>query len=194
VPAGALPFLVRERRLPDAAQACTACNHDVHAVGSVPATDTAKIPGDGGTDPTTGTQLPLSGNVTGYAVCAYGAPGHPSCTAPDVCRSASVALPACTRFTSDVLLGGTDHTLASYLSTQIVPTFTASAAQRSVFADAGTVASRAVPRAIDWTIFPGVMAFPPGEGHATPTGAQSVEKRRFPAIHAETVLIGVAAA
>src|SRR5262245_56678320 len=52
------------RRLPDAAHACTAWNHDVQALGFVPVTDTAKTPGDGGTDPGTGAQLPLSGNVT----------------------------------------------------------------------------------------------------------------------------------
>src|SRR5262252_8469146 len=55
---------------------------------------------------------------------------------------ASVALPACTSFTSAVFEDGICHTLASYVSMQTLPTFTESGGHLSVPAPADTAATR----------------------------------------------------
>src|SRR5215475_3301188 len=55
---------------------------------------------------------------------------------------ASVALPACTSFTSAVFEGGICHTLASYVSMQTLPTFTESGGHLSVPAPADPAAAR----------------------------------------------------
>src|SRR5215468_8285890 len=65
-----------------------------------------------------------------------------SCLAPPAVRSASVAFPSCTFFTSAVFEGGICHTLASYVSMQTFPTFTESGGHLSVPAPAGTAAPR----------------------------------------------------
>ena len=63
-----------------------------------------------------------------------GAPVQPSWTAPLPIRSSSVAIPFCTFLMSPVFEGAIDQTLASYLSTQTLPTLTESAAHLSVAA------------------------------------------------------------
>src|SRR5215469_13225890 len=65
-----------------------------------------------------------------------------SCVAPPAVRLASVALPACTSFTSAVFEGGICQTLASYVSMQTFPTFTESGGHLSVPAPADSAAAR----------------------------------------------------
>src|SRR5262249_30920491 len=65
-----------------------------------------------------------------------------SCLAPPAVRSASVAFPSCTFFTSFVFAGSICHTLASYVSMQTFPTFTESGGHLSVPAPAGTATAR----------------------------------------------------
>src|SRR5262249_13261629 len=133
---------LRTSRFPDTAHACTAWNHVVQVLGNTPGIETAKTPGDGGLEPGTGVQLPVSGKFGGYAVWLNGATLQPSCVAPPLVRSASVTLPACPFFTSEVLRGGIDQTLASYVSMQLFPTFTESGGHLSVAAPAGTATAR----------------------------------------------------
>ena len=66
-----------------------------------------------------------------------------NCIAPPAVSCASVAFPACTSFTSEVLEGGICHTLASLVSMQTFPTFTESGGHLRVPAPAGTAATRA---------------------------------------------------
>ena len=61
--------------------------------------------------------------------------------APPLARSASVTRPVCTFFTSAVFAGSICHRLASYVSTQVLPTLTESGGHRSVVAWAGNAAA-----------------------------------------------------
>src|SRR5262249_797854 len=80
--------------------------HVRQAVGWTPGTDTAYTPGEGGIDPGTGVQSPLSGKSGGKAG-AHDAPVvADSCVAPPETRSASVTVPPCTLPTSVVFDGG----------------------------------------------------------------------------------------
>src|SRR5262249_57940190 len=65
-----------------------------------------------------------------------------SCVAPPLMRSAFVAFPSCTFFTSFVFVGSIFHTLASYVSMQTFPTFTESGGHLSVPAPAGMSTAR----------------------------------------------------
>ncbi len=98
----------------------------MHVLGSTPGTDTAYTPGEGGSEPKTGVHWPPAGKFVGYAVAFQGADGQPSWTAPPASRSASVTVPCCTFAMSAVFATAICQTLASYLSTQVSPTRTAS--------------------------------------------------------------------
>src|SRR6266850_611022 len=82
------------------------------------------MPGVGGLVPLTGVHCPLAGNDTGN-VGAHVELGLSSVAPPPV-RSASVTVPASTFATRAALEGGICHTLASYVSTHVVPTKTES--------------------------------------------------------------------
>src|SRR5579884_1654009 len=113
-------------RFAESAHACAAWNQSMHVLGSTPGMDTAYTPGEGGAEPTTGVHCPPCGKFVGYAVALNGANGQPSWTAPPASRSASVTVPCCTFAMSAVFVTAICHTLASYLSTQVSPTRTAS--------------------------------------------------------------------
>jgi hypothetical protein len=101
----------RTSRLPDSAHACAAWNHVIHVVGRTPGIDTAYTPGDGGLDPGMGVQFPSFGKFAGGNGLHDGA--GLNCVAPPLVRSASVALPDTTFFTSAVFDGGICHALSS---------------------------------------------------------------------------------
>src|SRR5262245_27208289 len=101
------------------------------------------MPGEGGFEPTTGVHWPLAGKFAGYAGLHDGE--RLNWVAPPAMRSASVALPACAFLTRGLFAGSICQTLASYLSTQIVPTSTESFGH--FFASArGASASMARPK------------------------------------------------
>src|SRR5262249_22131312 len=112
----------------------------MQALGSTPGTETANTPGEGGFDPATGVQLPSSGKFVGYAGL-HDVAGL-NCVAPPPVRSARVALPDCTSFTSTVFVGGICHTLASYVSMHTFPTLTESGGHLSVTARTGAATPR----------------------------------------------------
>src|SRR5262249_27540530 len=135
--------LVRSR-FPESKHAWFAWNHVMHRDGCTPATETAKKPGDGGFDPGTAVQFPDRGKFvnTSMAMHADGLSG----IAPPAWRSASVTRPVWTFRTSLVFAGSIFQRLASYVSTQVLPTFTESAGHPSVMAWGGrTVASPTTP-------------------------------------------------
>src|SRR5262245_32052630 len=125
-------------RFPDSRHACAAWNQSIQALGCTPAMETAYTPGDGGFDPKTGVHCPPGGKFAGKFVGKLKLHDMDSlnCVAPPLVRSASVAFPACTFFTSAVFAGSICHTLASYLSTQTFPTFIESDGHLSVPASA----------------------------------------------------------
>src|SRR5262245_29299655 len=120
------------RRLSERRQACCDWNQVMQALGRTPATETAYTPGVGGIS--WEDQLPSAGKLGGNGSSLNGAKAQPSCVAPAATRSPSVAVPFLIRVTSCLLLAigsGTLQTLASYLSTQVVPTGTESGGQVS---------------------------------------------------------------
>src|SRR5262245_1967121 len=100
------------------------------------------MPGEGGFEPATGVHWPLAGKSAGYAGL-HDREGL-NWVAPPAMRSASVALPDCAFFTRLLFAGSTCQTLASYLSTQIVPTCTESFGH--LFAATGSASSSAPAR------------------------------------------------
>src|SRR5262245_16607820 len=82
------------------------------------------MPGAGGLEPGTVAQFPSRGKFAGKPGVQCG--DGESCVAAPATRSASVAVPVRTRSMSVVFDGGICQTLASYVSTQVVPTMTAS--------------------------------------------------------------------
>src|SRR5579884_227239 len=153
-------------RFAESAHACAAWNQSMHVLGSTPGMDTAYTPGEGGSEPKTGAHWPPAGKFVGYAVAFQGADGQPSWTAPPASRSASVTVPCCTLAMSAVFPTAICQTLASYLSTQVSPTRTASGGHdrtglltlaasaptfaASVLTDASTAPTRvgSVPRSV----------------------------------------------
>src|SRR5579884_3153848 len=153
-------------RFAESAHACAAWNQSMHVLGSTPGMDTAYTPGEGGSEPKTGAHWPPAGKFVGYAVAFQGADGQPSWTAPPASRSASVTVPCCTLAMSAVFPTAICQTLASYLSTQVSPTRTASGGHdrtglltlaasaptfaASVLTDASTTPTRvgSVPRSV----------------------------------------------
>src|SRR6266581_6309628 len=117
----------RARRFPESRHAWLARKKVTQPLGSTPEIDTAYTPGLGGFDPETGVHWPFGGKLVGKpgAAQTWG-PAGLNCVAPPFWRSVSVAVPACTLLTSVVFEGSICHTLASYLSTQVGPTFTES--------------------------------------------------------------------
>src|SRR5262249_60278465 len=93
--------------------------------------------GRGGFEPGTGVHFPATGKSAGN----FG-PSPPNIAAPPAESSASVALPACTSFTSPVFEGGISQRLASYVSMQTLPTFTESGGHLSVPDPADAAAAR----------------------------------------------------
>src|SRR5262250_864453 len=97
------------------------------------------MPGDGGFDPATGSQFPVRGKLVRTSMALHA--DRLSGVAPPLARSASVTRPVCTFFTSAVFAGSICHRLASYVSTQVLPTLTESGGHRSVVAWAGNAAA-----------------------------------------------------
>jgi hypothetical protein len=117
----------RARRFPESRHAWLARKKVTQPLGSTPEIDTAYTPGLGGFDPETGVHWPFAGKLAGKPGVAQDEdPARLNCVAPPFWRSVSVAVPACTLLTSVVFEGSICHTLASYLSTQVGPTFTES--------------------------------------------------------------------
>src|SRR5438094_112869 len=83
--------------------ACAARYQSMHALDGTPAIESAYTPGLGGLDPRTGVHCPPAGKFAGKPGAHEG--DRLNCVAPPPMRSASVALPCCTFFTSDVFDG-----------------------------------------------------------------------------------------